>query len=223
MTGSDLIRATKIKSVKLVEGTYRRIRGVQALMGYDLLLPLPYNWSRRVLKEDDQDEEEDGSEVALQSWTKSQALANISQETKDLLEEFEFWMAMAGASDAQDDSDEEDEVGLEGQPGLDAASSPNIQVVDDFGLLTPGGGFGGNAPVTPSARTEARGNLLHPHSFVPPRRNQQSWHDDDEQSNYGNDQSSIIIEVDSTFAAEFPGPSPIMSFQPQRRQSNMDS
>ncbi|KAF6764107.1 hypothetical protein DFP72DRAFT_986293 [Ephemerocybe angulata] len=64
---------TKIKSIKLVEGTYRRIRGVQALMGYELLLPLPSHDEMDMVK----------------TWTRSQALAAIGQETKDLLEEFD--------------------------------------------------------------------------------------------------------------------------------------
>lgn len=220
VTGSDLIRTTKIKSVKLVEGTYRRIRGVQAVMGYDLLLPLPQNWSQRMQGEGVNND--DDSEVVLKSWTKSQALAAISQETKDLLEEFEYWMAVASREEPEDDSDE-DEEGAE-QAGLEVPASPSTQMVNDFGMLSPGGnGYRDSAPVTPVFRdSDDRLNLLHPHSFAPltPRRHQ-SWQDEDGQSSYDNDDSSIHIEVDSTFV-DSPNPSPIMTFQPQRRPSHID-
>jgi len=80
-------RATKIKSLKLIQETYRRIRGVQAFMGYDLLLPMPEvgvstHSSSSVGKDKDED-------AALETWSRQQALAAIMRETKDLLEEFE--------------------------------------------------------------------------------------------------------------------------------------
>jgi hypothetical protein len=46
-------------------------------MGYDLLLPMPGVGAQT----DD--------EATLETWSKSQALAAISKETDDLLEEFE--------------------------------------------------------------------------------------------------------------------------------------
>ncbi|EAU89667.2 hypothetical protein CC1G_02556 [Coprinopsis cinerea okayama7 len=84
-----VVRSVKIKSLKLAEATYRRIRGVQALMGYDPLLPLPGQGP----------EVEDG--VVLKTWTMSQALTAINQETMDLLEEFE----QAAAAEEDDDDD----------------------------------------------------------------------------------------------------------------------
>ncbi|KAJ3508110.1 hypothetical protein NMY22_g16719 [Coprinellus aureogranulatus] len=224
VTGSDLVRTTKIKSAKLVENTYRRIRGVQALMGYDLLLPLPTNWLQKLPREDDDDDDDEESEVVLKSWTKSQALSAISQETKDLLEEFEHWMAMS-ASAAQNDSGEEEDD-FDPQPGLDASGNPGIQVVNDSGMLSPGENvFGGvGTPGTPGyRRSDGNMNWLHPHSFVPPLQTRKSWQDEEEQASFDNDQSSIVIEVDSTFVVETPVPSPLMTFQPQRRQSNIDS
>ncbi|KDR79961.1 hypothetical protein GALMADRAFT_242128 [Galerina marginata CBS 339.88] len=85
---STTSRATKIKSLKLIQETYRRIRGVQAFMGYDLLLPMPgirashTSSSMSVGKDKHED-------AALETWSKQQALAAVVNETKDLLEEFE--------------------------------------------------------------------------------------------------------------------------------------
>ncbi|KAF9558076.1 hypothetical protein CPC08DRAFT_25218 [Agrocybe pediades] len=69
-------RATKIRSLKLIQETYRRIRGVQLFMGYDLLLPMPGSG-------------EESADAAFGTWSKQQALAAIMKEAKDLLEEFE--------------------------------------------------------------------------------------------------------------------------------------
>ncbi|TFK26094.1 hypothetical protein FA15DRAFT_589155 [Coprinopsis marcescibilis] len=82
----SLVRPIKIRSPKLAEATYRRIRGVQALMGYELLLPLPVGLH----------EEED---EVLKTWTRSQALLAISTETKDLLDEFEQTAVLADDDD----------------------------------------------------------------------------------------------------------------------------
>ena len=65
-------KATRIKSPALIQATLRRIRGVQAFMGYNLLLP--------GMSTDD---------GALQAWTKPQALVAIQKEMTELLEEFE--------------------------------------------------------------------------------------------------------------------------------------
>jgi len=78
--GSDVeAKTTRIKSAALIQATFRRIRGVQTFMGYDLLLPLS-GMSGDVSKDGD---------AALQAWTKQQALAAIQKETTALLEEFE--------------------------------------------------------------------------------------------------------------------------------------
>lgn len=87
----SMVRSAKFKSPKLAEATYRRIRGVQALMGYDMLLPLPGNMQSG-------GDLDDGP--VLKTWTQSQALAAIRRETKDLLEEFE-----QAASTMDDDED----------------------------------------------------------------------------------------------------------------------
>ncbi|KAF8183119.1 hypothetical protein BJ912DRAFT_1144895 [Pholiota molesta] len=76
-------RATKIKSLKLIQETYRRIRGVQSYMGYELLLPIPGS-SMNAFSAKEKDED-----AGLETWSKSQALNAIVNESKDLLEEFE--------------------------------------------------------------------------------------------------------------------------------------
>jgi len=75
-TGSRA-KTTKIKSLKLIQETYKRVRVVQKFMGYDLLLPMPGVGAQL----DD--------EATLESWSNAQALAAISKETDDLLQEFE--------------------------------------------------------------------------------------------------------------------------------------
>lgn len=84
-TGTDadiegnVAKTTKIRSLRLIQETYRRIRGVQVYMGYELLLPIP---GMILSKEKDED-------AGLDTWTTSQALKAIVNETRDLLEEFE--------------------------------------------------------------------------------------------------------------------------------------
>lgn len=78
---STASKATKVKSLFLIQETYRRIRGIQTFMGYTLLLPLPVSDSRSMVMNDE--------EVALPVWTKSQALASIIKETNSLLDEFD--------------------------------------------------------------------------------------------------------------------------------------
>ncbi|KAJ3513514.1 hypothetical protein NLJ89_g2905 [Agrocybe chaxingu] len=80
--GTSSASATKIKSIRLIQETYRRIRCVQTFMGYDLLLPMPS--VGMAIKDKDGD-----AEATLGSWTKAEALAAIVAEMKDLLEEFE--------------------------------------------------------------------------------------------------------------------------------------
>ncbi|CAA7264275.1 unnamed protein product [Cyclocybe aegerita] len=103
--------ATKIKSVRLIQETYRRIRCVQTFMGYDLLLPIPSVGI--AIKE------KDGSgEATLESWTKAEALAAIVAEMKDLLEEFEEGLGT---------EDLEDSVMVEVEPPT--PQSPNRSLV----------------------------------------------------------------------------------------------
>jgi len=61
----------------LVRATYKRIRTVQAYLGFDLLLPMPQN------------QEANGDEARCPTWTQHEALNAIIRETSDLLEEFE--------------------------------------------------------------------------------------------------------------------------------------
>ena len=84
-TGSRA-KTTKIKSLKLIQETYKRVRAVQMFMGYDLLLPIP---SMGGISGGSSKEGEKDDEATLETWTKAQALAAISKETNDLLEEFE--------------------------------------------------------------------------------------------------------------------------------------
>ncbi|KAF9051397.1 hypothetical protein BJ165DRAFT_1524338 [Panaeolus papilionaceus] len=69
--------ASNIKSIVLVQATYHRIRGVQAYLGYDVLLPMPGASS----SSDDV--------AAPQTWSPHQALQSVAKETMDLLEEFD--------------------------------------------------------------------------------------------------------------------------------------
>jgi len=71
-------KETKIRSMNLVHKTYSRIRGVQAFMGYTNMLPLPGS----ATPQPDQ-------EVTIESWSKLQALQEITWETSELLVEFE--------------------------------------------------------------------------------------------------------------------------------------
>ncbi|KIJ62176.1 hypothetical protein HYDPIDRAFT_95143 [Hydnomerulius pinastri MD-312] len=75
-----LLKGDTIKSPALVEGTYRRIRLVQACMGYDMLLPWPAGLER--------DEELD----TARAWTRRQAIEALVRESEDLVNEFaESW------------------------------------------------------------------------------------------------------------------------------------
>ena len=84
-TGSRA-KTTKIKSLKLIQETYKRVRAVQMFMGYDLLLPIP---GMGGISGGSAKEREKDDEATLETWTKARALAAISRETNDLLEEFE--------------------------------------------------------------------------------------------------------------------------------------
>ncbi|KAJ7185784.1 hypothetical protein C8R46DRAFT_937409 [Mycena filopes] len=75
-----MARSTKVRSLVLVQATYRRVRLVQSAMGYDReLLPGA----------------EAPGEDAMPTWTPAQALDAVVRETKGLMEEFEeaFWSA----------------------------------------------------------------------------------------------------------------------------------
>ncbi|KAI9507284.1 hypothetical protein F5148DRAFT_1285409 [Russula earlei] len=66
--------STTIKSAKLVLATYRRVRAVQRMMGYTVLIPSP-----------------DGAEGSIDDvrvWSKTIALNEIESETADIMEEF---------------------------------------------------------------------------------------------------------------------------------------
>lgn len=68
-------RLTKIRSAALVRATYRRIRVVQQMMGYTLLLPLAEGEADDALGE-------------ARTWTRREALEAVARETKELQEEF---------------------------------------------------------------------------------------------------------------------------------------
>ncbi|KAJ7118682.1 hypothetical protein C8R43DRAFT_1035902 [Mycena crocata] len=75
-----MAKSTKIRSLVLVQATYRRIRLVQTAMGYERdLLPGA----------------ETPGEDTMPTWTQAQALDAVVLETKGLMEEFEeaFWSA----------------------------------------------------------------------------------------------------------------------------------
>lgn len=70
-----------IQSESLSHATYRRIRRVQAFLGYRTLLPLPSSKSNVEI--------DDCEDDFLLTWTRSLAVTSIVQETNALLEEFE--------------------------------------------------------------------------------------------------------------------------------------
>jgi hypothetical protein len=70
-----LNKTATIKSTSLVLATYKRIRLVQACMGYDTLLPLP--------------SAENGDLDDTKAWSKKQAMDAVVKEMKDLMAEFE--------------------------------------------------------------------------------------------------------------------------------------
>jgi len=72
-------RDAKLGSLPLAQETYRRIRGVQAFMGYSQLLPMPGSRSTVVIG--------DKEDAALSPWTKTQALTSVVEETNALLAE----------------------------------------------------------------------------------------------------------------------------------------
>lgn len=73
---SILLRNSTIKSPKLIHATYRRIRLVQASMGYDLLLPFPPGMGA------------DEGHNAIGAWTRTQALEEFVREMEELREDF---------------------------------------------------------------------------------------------------------------------------------------
>jgi hypothetical protein len=104
---SSVVTKTRIKSPALIHATFRRIRGVQMSMGYNLLLLLP-GMTR-------DDASKDGN-AALQVWTKHQALAAIQTETTALLEEFEELFGVDENFGLDDDS--EAEQSIDGEAGV---------------------------------------------------------------------------------------------------------
>ncbi|KDQ32084.1 hypothetical protein PLEOSDRAFT_1035031 [Pleurotus ostreatus PC15] len=81
-TGRLSLKSVRVKSLPLIQQTYRRIRAVQTFMGYGhTLLPMPRTskWG--------EDIEPDESEVRV--WSTRDALHAITQEMRDLMEEFE--------------------------------------------------------------------------------------------------------------------------------------
>ena len=77
-----MANSTTIKSAKLVQATYRRIRTVQQIMGYTELLPVP--------------DSVEGCEDDARVWSKGRALRELKSETADLLE---FWESTTTTED----------------------------------------------------------------------------------------------------------------------------
>lgn len=68
--------STAVRSSVLVHATYRRIRVVQQMMGYGLLLPVVEGEGADALGE-------------VKTWTRREALEAVSRETLELMEEFD--------------------------------------------------------------------------------------------------------------------------------------
>ncbi|KAJ8514624.1 hypothetical protein ONZ45_g7844 [Pleurotus djamor] len=80
-TSAMALKSVRVKSLPLIQVTYKRIRVVQSFMGYShTLLPMP----RSSKWEDDIDNEDE-----VKVWTKKDALEAIVQEMKYLVDEFE--------------------------------------------------------------------------------------------------------------------------------------
>ncbi|KAH8084333.1 hypothetical protein BXZ70DRAFT_1046150, partial [Cristinia sonorae] len=80
---SSMAKEMMITSPMLVRATYRRIRLVQYLMGFRDLLPMgPDGEDGSAFGEDDHPESE------VKAWTKRDALEAVTQETRDLLDEW---------------------------------------------------------------------------------------------------------------------------------------
>lgn len=77
--GMRLASSTAIKSVTLIQETFRRIRLVQSCLGYSTLLPYP---------EGDPKYNNVEETVDITGWTKAKALQSIVDETKQMIEEF---------------------------------------------------------------------------------------------------------------------------------------
>jgi hypothetical protein len=73
-----IVRSSKIRSMVLIKETYRRIRTVQACMGYHSeMLPLPSGAAP------------ENEDLTLTTWSTGAAVQAIVQETQRLMEEFE--------------------------------------------------------------------------------------------------------------------------------------
>lgn len=94
-----MAQSTKINSSTLMRATCRRIRAVQAFMGYDALLPIPTSNPGIVGLGGDSDE------VSFATWTKRSALEAVLNEMKDLEEEFEDIMKGSGSGSGNHDTD----------------------------------------------------------------------------------------------------------------------
>ncbi|KAF7326044.1 RRM domain-containing protein [Mycena kentingensis (nom. inval.)] len=73
-----MAKSTKVRSLVLVQATYRRIRLVQMAMGYESVL-IPGAQTP--------------GEEAIPTWTRAQAIESVLQETRELMAEFDevFW------------------------------------------------------------------------------------------------------------------------------------
>lgn len=74
-----IAKSTKVKSLALIQSTYRRIRVVQTCMGYTALLPIPNHYHG----------EQGIDEAHMRTWTLKHALDEIIKETRELIDEFE--------------------------------------------------------------------------------------------------------------------------------------
>jgi hypothetical protein len=87
-----MAQSTKIMSSELIKATYRRIRTVQTLMGYDTLLPMPTSNVGLGINR----LEVEADEISFKTWTKRSALDAVLKEMKQLEEEFEESLQNAG-------------------------------------------------------------------------------------------------------------------------------
>ncbi|KAF9233194.1 hypothetical protein BU15DRAFT_90452 [Melanogaster broomeanus] len=101
------LKGHTIKSSALVRETYKRIRLVQACMGYDLLLPWPAGMGADVLG----GEEEGPGLDTIKAWTRRHAIGALVKECEELGDEFaESWREFMDDSVVVVDPDESMEL-----------------------------------------------------------------------------------------------------------------
>ncbi|KAF9225723.1 hypothetical protein BS17DRAFT_560510 [Gyrodon lividus] len=101
-----MLKGDTIRSPVLARATYRRIRLVQACMGYDALLPWPAGMETGGLGGEEGEEEGQGLDT-IKAWTRRHAIEALVKECEELADEFaESWREVEDDSVVVVDPDE---------------------------------------------------------------------------------------------------------------------